>query len=82
LTGAEFLRRLARVGAIRATAVRYENHGKGSHGRVFFGTRFCTIKDRRHEIGPGLLRAMCRQLGVSVADLYGRTEPGKERGEQ
>ena len=44
-------------------------HGKGSHGRLYYGERFTTLKDRKKEIGPGLLNAMLAQLGLRRADL-------------
>ena len=44
-------------------------HGKGSHGRLYYGDRFTTLKDRKKEIGPGLLKAMLDQLGLTKADL-------------
>ena len=44
-------------------------HGKGSHGRLYYGGRFTTLKDRRKEIGPGLLKAMLDQLGLTRNDL-------------
>ena len=43
--------------------------GKGSHGRLYYGERFTTVKDRRKEIGTGLLAAMIRQLGLTHGDL-------------
>ncbi|MBV9288863.1 MAG: type II toxin-antitoxin system HicA family toxin [Hyphomicrobiales bacterium] len=43
--------------------------GKGSHGRLYYGDRFTTLKDRRKEIGPGLLKAMLDQLGLARGDL-------------
>jgi mRNA interferase HicA len=46
-----------------------ELKGKGSHGALSYGSRRTTLKDRRKEIGPGLLRAMLRQLGLSPRDL-------------
>jgi predicted RNA binding protein YcfA (HicA-like mRNA interferase family) len=52
--------------------MRFEpEQGKGSHGRLYLGGAFTTLKDRRKEIGPGLLRAMLRQLGVDRGDLEG-----------
>jgi mRNA interferase HicA len=42
---------------------------KGSHGRLYYGNRFTTLKDRKKEIGPGLLNAMLAQLGLTKADL-------------
>ena len=46
-----------------------ERIGKGSHARLYVGDRFTTLKDRRKEIGPGLLRAMLRQLEIDPDDL-------------
>jgi hypothetical protein len=43
--------------------------GKGSHGWLYYGNRFTTLKDRRKEIGPGLLKAMLDQLGLSKDDI-------------
>ena len=70
MTGDEFVRRVRRVGRERGVTVRFERRsGKGSHGRLQYGERFATVKDRRKEIGPGLLTAMLRQLGLTRADL-------------
>lgn len=70
MTGGEFVRRVRRVGRDRGVAVRFEARpGKGSHGRVYFGERFATVKDRRKEIDTGLLAAMLRQLGLGREDL-------------
>jgi len=44
-------------------------HGKGSHGRLYYGNRFTTLKERKKEIGPGLLNAMLAQLGLTKMDL-------------
>jgi mRNA interferase HicA len=43
--------------------------GKGSHAALYYGLRRTTLKDRRKEIWPGLLRAMLRQLGLTPRDL-------------
>ena len=70
MTGNEFVRRIRRLGRERGVAVRFEPRpGKGSHGRLYFGERFTTLKDRRKEIGQGLLSAMLRQLGLSRDDV-------------
>ena len=55
-----------------SAASRYgsdELMGKGSHAALYYGSRRRTLKDRRKEIGPGLLREMLRQLGLSPRDL-------------
>jgi mRNA interferase HicA len=70
VNGNELLRRLHRLARSRGVDVRIdEEHGKGSHATVYFGERLTVIKDRRKEIGPGLLHAMLRQLGLSERDL-------------
>ena len=70
MTGDEFVRRVRRVGRERGVTVRFESRsGKGSHGRLHYEESFATVKDRRKEIGPGLLTAMLRQLGLRRADL-------------
>ena len=71
MTGDEFIRQVRRLGRKRGVSVRFEPRtGKGSHGRLYFGNRFTTVKDRRQEIGQGLLNAMLQQLGLSSADIY------------
>lgn len=70
MTGAEFIRKLRRLGRRTGVEVTFETHkGKGSHGTVHYGSRRTTVKDRKAEIGRGLLRAMCRDLGVDPKDL-------------
>ncbi|MDX2020982.1 MAG: hypothetical protein SF187_12145, partial [Deltaproteobacteria bacterium] len=48
--------------------LRWNPH-KGSHGRLFLGGRFTTLKDLKKEIGPGLLKSMCADLGIQVSEL-------------
>jgi len=66
MTGAEFLKRLKRLGKKLGKAVWFDPVlGHGSHGMVYFGDKCTVIKDRKKEIGPGLLASMLRDLGVS-----------------
>jgi hypothetical protein len=68
MTGSEFERRIRTLGRKRNVPVSFDrSHGKGSHGRLYYGGRFTTLKDRKKEIGPGLLKAM--QLGLTKEDL-------------
>jgi mRNA interferase HicA len=61
-----------KLGRKRGVAVVFDSApGKGSHGRLYYGSRFTTLKDRRQEIGPGLLKAMLDQLGLTRNDLEG-----------
>jgi len=70
VTGNEFEKRIRKLGRKRGVVVSFDSGpGKGSHGRLYFGNRFTTLKDRRKEIGPGLLKAMLDQLGLTRADL-------------
>lgn len=70
MTGSELLRRLKRLGRERGIPVEFvEERGKGSHGTLCFGERATVMKDRRSEIGPGLLHSMLRQLGLNERDL-------------
>ena len=45
------------------------DRGKGSHGRLYFGVEFTTLKDRKKEIGGDLLAKMCRDLNIDPHDL-------------
>ena len=70
MDGKEFIHRIKRLGRERGIEVRFEpRHGKGSHGRLWYGGKFTTIKDRRKEIGKGLLAAMLKQLGLRPDDI-------------
>ena len=70
MTGNEFERRIRKLARTRGVSVSFDrSHGKGSHGRLYYGDRFTTLKDRKKEIGPGLLSAMLDHLGLTKADL-------------
>jgi predicted RNA binding protein YcfA (HicA-like mRNA interferase family) len=70
MTGHEFERSIRKLGKARGVPVSFDKaSGKGSHGRLYYGDRFTTLKDRKKEIGPGLLRAMLEQLGLSKSDM-------------
>ncbi len=70
MNGNEFERKIKNIGRKRGVAVSFDaDHGKGSHGRLYFGARFTTLKDRKKEIGPGLLKAMLDQIGLTKSDL-------------
>ena len=69
MNGHDFERRVKRLGRRTGKTVRFEPHGKGSHGRLYYGDRFTTLKDRKKELGKGLLKAMCIQLGIHPDEL-------------
>ena len=70
MNGNELVRKLNRLARDRGVQVRIDKEqGKGSHATAYVGERFTVIKDRRKEIGPGLLHSMLRQLGLTERDL-------------
>ena len=70
MTGAEFIRRIRKIARARDIEIRFVTRpGKGSHGRLYYGTRFTTVKDRKKEIGPGLFQKMLTDLGLSSSDM-------------
>ncbi|MGQ0664302.1 MAG: type II toxin-antitoxin system HicA family toxin [Pseudomonadota bacterium] len=70
MKGSEFLHRLKRYGRSRGLDVRLdEKRGKGSHATVYLGERYTVLKDRRKELGKGLLRAMLSNLGVDPEEF-------------
>jgi len=70
VTGAEFIRRLRRLARQRRVPFDMNTRrGRGSHRIVYFGTRWTTVKDLKEEVGKGLLRQMCKDLGIDPAEL-------------
>ena len=70
VTGREFIRRVALIGRERGIEVRIESkRGKGSHITLHYGSSKTVVKDRRKEIGPGLLSRMTRDLELRSNDL-------------
>lgn len=70
MTGDELFRKVRKLGQRKGVPVELVgSHGKGRHARLYFGGAFTTLKDRRKEIGPGLLRKMCRDLGIAPEEL-------------
>jgi hypothetical protein len=70
MTGHDFLKRLRRLGKAKGVPVRYDGKpGKGSHGRIYYGAAFATIKDPFKEIGRGLLNKMLADLGIGKDEV-------------
>ena len=73
MTGGEFVRLVSKVGRERGVPVVFdEKRGKGSHGTLFYGRRKTIVKDRRKEIGAGLMAKMLRDLELTLDDILGR----------
>jgi hypothetical protein len=70
VTAGQVLRRVRDVARRRGVSFDFvEKKGKGRHGKLYVGSRSTIVKDRKKEIGPGLLRRMCRDLGIDPQDL-------------
>ena len=70
MTAEEFVRLIRKLGRSRGVPVSLESRrGKGSHIRLTYGNRFTMVKDRRKQLGPGLLASMLRQLGLTRDDI-------------
>ncbi|NDJ11435.1 MAG: type II toxin-antitoxin system HicA family toxin [Acidobacteriia bacterium] len=70
MKGSEFLRRVKVLSKRKAVVVQWNaERGSGSHGTLYLGSRFTIVKDLTKEIGPGLLSAMCKQLGIRKEEL-------------
>lgn len=61
------LRKIARERHLRLELVR--ERGKGSHGTLYLGERYTIMKDRKKEIGPGLLKKMLADLGLDKSNI-------------
>ena len=63
MTSREFIGRARAYARRTGQTFRFDpTHGKGSHGRVYVGSRFTTVQ--RGELRKGMLAAMLRQLNI------------------
>lgn len=70
MTGRDFVNRVIQLGRERRVPVSTDaKRGKGSHITLYYGPRKTVVKDRRKEIGRGLLSEMIRQLGLEHRDF-------------
>ena len=61
MNGLEFIKKLKKLGY----NPRFEaKRGKGSHGTLYVGDKKTILKDRKKEIGAGLLSQMLKTLGI------------------
>ncbi len=73
VNGRDFIKRVRELGRERGVPVRADaKRGKGSHLTLYYGARKTIVKDRRKELGPGLLASMLRQLGIDRNDFERR----------
>lgn len=70
MRGSEFERRVRRLARSRQVSCQFvADKGKGSHGRLYLGDEFTTLKDRKKEIGRDLLAKMCADLKIDPREL-------------
>lgn len=68
MNGREFIKKIKKLGRKNGIEVAFnEDKGKGSHGTLYYGDEFTTVK--RSEIGPGLLNSMLNDLGLTKKDI-------------
>lgn len=65
MTGRQFIARVRKWARHRNLEVRFvASEGAGSHGTLYAGDRRTTVKDRKKEIGKGLLGKMLADPGI------------------
>jgi hypothetical protein len=70
MSGRQFIMRVRRWAKSRGLEVRFlASEGPGSHGTLHVGRRKTTVKDRRKEIGKGLLAKMLADLEIERDDF-------------
>ncbi len=70
MNGNKLSKKLKKLGKQSNIAVRFETkRGKGSHGTLYYGHLKTILKDRKKEIGPGLLSKMLVDLGLDKKDI-------------
>ncbi len=68
INGSEFVRRARRYARRTGQEFRFDAvHGKGSHGRLYLGKSYTTVK--RGELSKGLLLEMLKQLGIDPKEF-------------
>jgi ribosomal protein L21E len=66
----EFLKALKKYARRNGVAVHVDySAGRGSHGRLYYGARFTTIKARNKKLGVGLQVKMLKDLNIDPNDF-------------
>ena len=70
MTGLQFIRRVRSWAKSRKLESHFvASQGPGSHGTLYVGDCKTTVKDRKKEIGKGLLAKMLADLGIDRDDF-------------
>ena len=68
--GSEFRRKVEALGKRRGVPVRVvAERGKGSHKTIYYGANYTTLQYEQHDLKPGTLHAMLKELGLTKLDL-------------
>ncbi len=74
MTGADFIRRVRKLGRIRGIPVEIcAERDEGSHRHLYFGERLTVVPDPKGELKKGTLHAMLKQLGLTLDELTHQT---------
>ncbi|MYD98553.1 MAG: hypothetical protein F4X98_14385 [Gammaproteobacteria bacterium] len=70
MNGRQFIRRVRKWARSQQLEVQFvASEGAGSHGTLYAGGRKTTVKDRKKEIGVGLLAKMLSDLEIDEDDF-------------
>ena len=70
MNGNELLKKLRKIARERNIRLELDRErAKGSNGTLYLGDRHTIMKDRKKEIGPGLLCKMLANLGLDKSDI-------------
>ena len=66
MNGRQFVRHVRKWARDKDLDVRFiASEGSGSHGTLYVGNRKTTVKDRKKDIGKGLLNKMLADLEIA-----------------
>ena len=70
MNGNELIKILKKIAREQGLILRIDRkRGKGSHFTLYFGDKHTVMKDRTKEIGPGLLKKILDNLGLTRKDI-------------
>ena len=70
MNGRQFIAKVRKYGRSRRLRVRFvASKGRGSHGTLYLGNRRTVIKDRKKDLGKGLLATMLADLEIGKDEV-------------
>jgi len=65
------MRRVRKLGRRREMNVNWvPERGKGSHGTLYYGSRFTVVQNLNNELKKATLHTMLDQLGLTLGELF------------